>query len=695
MRRCSFFVVLLLVLGLLSITGGAQVEGIPGLILTDLQLISQESLPHWTPAWTGPVQGATIAAWFAEHGYPALMRDFNGDGIVDELDTIELANNFGLGRMQTETPRGTTDVRLVVGLATYIAETYPNEFVLKIYDLGFPAEFSAQGYGTFAPDVIPNILLELKEEPSIEAYVHELSTGEGVIVGLEENTVDRNRYLSGRSFLYEPTPEGFKPLDFAWANEDRWEPGHQGQVLETVGVMEDRFYIEFQGNWVPVEFMLALSPIIEHEVETEEHGCPEDAIAYDVTTTMLGRYGSVRIEECVLREGDADIYFWTVTNIDFVKDGCGICFFRIPNPGLAEISHGETAPWIFTSAWGSWIWWLPMGGCGLQPGQSAVFMIVVPGPTTDTWVNASIGQCQPPIGTVAQLFSAQTTGPGLPDDGCPDLVIRILDESCVYDTRAQEYELTVWGEVENIGTEPVTSLFDVRLASTSHPGNDTTTVLPPVLPGGTVPVTLSFTVPPEPTGGAPCPMTYELRVDSGSVIDECNELNNLAIGDICCESGSIGACCLPDGSCVSLTAAECDARGGTQFHPGVDCSVVQCPQTQGDCPDLTVEVRSVDCELDRKNGIYELTVSALVTNIGTQTVTDPIWVQAECDRGDDSSVIHTDLDPGDTATVEFEITFSVNEPGCPLPVTVEVDYLDFIDECDEFNNTDSGSACCD
>jgi hypothetical protein len=287
-------------------------------------------------------------------------------------------------------------------------------------------------------------------------------------------------------------------------------------------------------------------------------------------------------------------------------------------------------------------------------------MIVVPGPTTDTWIISNLGQCMPPAGIAPLLFRARTTGPGLPDDDipgdeCPDLVIRILDESCAYDVRSQAYELTVWAEVENIGTEPVTSLFDVRLAGTSHPGNDTRTVIPPVLPGGTVPVTLSFTVPPEPTGGAPCPITYELRVDSGSAISECDELNNLVTGDVCCYGE---------------------------------------PQDEEVCPDLTVELRSAECEMDRKAGIYVLTVEARVSNIGTETVTDPIWVRAECDRGDDMSVIHTDLDPGEWSDVEFEITFSINEPGCPIEVTVEVDYLNFLVECNETNNTESDNVCC-
>jgi CARDB len=588
MRRCSYLAIFLIGLGLLSFTGSAQVEALEGLVLTDLQLISQESLPHWTPAWTGPIQGATIAAWFAENGYPALIHDFNGDGMIDELDTIELANDFGLGNMQTETQRGTTDVRLVVGLATYVASNYPDEFVLKIYDLGFPTEFAAQGYGTFAPDVIPGIILERMEEPSIASYIHELSTGEGVIVGLEDGEVGRNRYLAGRSFLSEPTYEGYTPLDFAWAQEDRWTPGHQGQVLETVGKMEDRFYLDFQGNWTPVEFMLALSPIDE------------------------------------------------------------------------GVATGET---------------------------------------------------------------------------CPDLTIRVLDDSCVYDPRGQVYNITVWAEVVNVGTQPVTEPFLVVLNSTTHPGG-AVQLIPPVLnPGDSVSVTLSFSTPPDPSGAAPCPLTYVIEVDARDNIDECDEENNTASGEVCCgdeppvgsccfadgscssvmtaqecetEGGTefhagencdfiecpvaVGACCLPDGSCAELTAAQCEARDGTQFHPGVDCSVVQCPQPVDECPDLVLSVADIDCDCDPRKQTCDVTITLLVSNIGTQAITDPIWLEAETSAGSGMKVIHTDLDPGESVEVEFDFGTNPNSP-C-VQVDFEIDYIHFIDECNEYNNTLSVAECC-
>ena len=661
MKRCNVLITLVIGLSVFAVGASAQLDTLPGLILTDLQLISQESLPHWTPAWTGPIQGATIAAWFADHGYPALMNDYNGDGVIDELDTIELADMFGNGPMRTESPRGTTDPRLVVGLAQHIADRVPDEFVMKIYDPSFPMEYESQGYGPFAPDVIPGIILEIMPEPSIAAYEEELSTGEGVIVGLEE-AVDRNRYLSGRSFLYEQTPEGYTPLDFAWAAEDRWEDGHQGQVLQTVGRMDDRFYLEFQGDWVPVEFMLALSPRIEPSVETETHQCPEDAIAYDVTTTTLDA-GEIEIEECVIRDGDLDIYIWTLTNISYEKNGCGLCFFLIPNPGFPAVFHNELPPWTFSSGWGAWVWWLPVGSCGLQIGQSAVFVVAVPGPTVDQWIFANVGGCAIPKGDAPSLYRARTTGPGIPDDDipdgrCPDLFLRVLDESCVYNALDEVYDFTVWAQVHNVGTDVVTSSFDVLLTGTSHGGSDlvTVTVPPNLASGDSVPVTLGFSIPPEPTGGAPCPMNYELMVDSGYDVDECDEGNNLVYGDICC----IGE-----------------------------------PDQGEECPDLTMEIERVECELDRKNGVYILTIHAILSNIGGAAVTDPIWTQAETDRGDRMEIVHTDLDPGDSTDIEYTVTFSVNQPGCPIDVSVEADYVDFIDECDEGNNSDDGDVCCD
>ena len=164
----------------LAVVAPAQEGVLQGYVRDDLELISQQSLPTWSARWTGPIEAATILAWLAENGYGQFVRDSNGDGVVDELDTIQLADDMGRLLMGTETQRGTTDARLVLGLAQYVAGLYPDEFVLKIYDVGFPSELLAEGLGAYSPTMVPGILLEVKpEEPNIAAYEVEMERRRG------------------------------------------------------------------------------------------------------------------------------------------------------------------------------------------------------------------------------------------------------------------------------------------------------------------------------------------------------------------------------------------------------------------------------------------------------------------------------------------------------------------------------------
>jgi YVTN family beta-propeller protein len=199
-------------------------------------------------------------AWLHGHGYSDLLIDLNGDGAIDELDTIELADRFGKTSMETGTPRGTTDPLLVVGLARYIAQKYPRVFELKIYDAGFPAEFQRDIGAPFSPDAVPGITLTLKPEPTCEAYQNELQDGQAVIVGIEQE-IDRNYYLTGRSFLFDKVKDGNYAVDLAWAEDDPWQPEVQGQVLQTEAKETDALYLDYQGTWTKVECMLALSPM--------------------------------------------------------------------------------------------------------------------------------------------------------------------------------------------------------------------------------------------------------------------------------------------------------------------------------------------------------------------------------------------------------------------------------------------------
>lgn len=700
MKRCLPIVMTAAILGAMFGWIAMAQPDIPGYVVSDLQLISQESKANWSEKWTGPIQAATILAWFSEHGYPALLRDFNNDGVIDELDTVELADILGRIFMSTEAVRGTTDVRLVLGLAQYVAEVYPDQFELKIFDSGFAGELSIEEGQTFDPNLVPGIELLLEVDPAIAAYEGELESGEGVILGVLLG--DGNTYLSGRSFLYEPTMDGDTPIDLAWASEDFWLVGHQGKVLETVGKMDEFFYLDYPSGWARVEFMLALSPTDDPAGTSTPDGCPDDAVAYDVLTTQIGEFGSVEVEECVTRVGDVDTYTYTVTNIGFLYNGCGLCLFAVPKPvTLATLAHSEAVPWLYSLYPSAWVWRLPLGSCGIKPGESAVFSVSVPGPTSDRVVMGVIGSCATvsPGGVYqpSELAGIRTTGPDK-EYGCPDLVIRYLDQSCQCDPIDGVCTLRVWVDVLNIGTETILDSFDISLTSPGHPGGDTQThFTPPIFaPGDVWPVQLSYTFS---MGGELCPTEYKVTVDPvpepGGMIVECDESNNTYYGSIDCfceQQEDRGACCLPDGSCVELTSAACVAEGG-DFHSGVSCAVVQCPPPEQSCVDLIVEITEMYCRnVGAAAPKYELVIEALVTNTGSATVTDAIWVRAKTDCGSDTDIVHTDLDPGSSATAELVIECGI-QGGCH-ELTVTVDHTLFIVECDEDNNEDTGTVCC-
>lgn len=570
-----FAVALLLVVIGWSIS--SQVEELEppiGYMRSDLQLISQESKATWSADWTGPIQAATMMAWFHEHGYSRLMQDFNGDGVIDELDTIELADIFGRGSMQAGLADGTDDARLVFGVAEYVAGLYPGEFVLKIYDLGFPNEFVAAGFPTFAPDAIPGIELALVNEPSLYAYEYELETAEGVIAGLEQRE-NGNTYLSGRSYIVEKTPEGYTPVDLAWSEENRFLTGHQGKVLETVAKEEDRLYLDYRFGWTPVEFMLALSPLVPPGLTSGHHDCPEDAIGYHVDTYDLD-YGTIRIEECVTREGDFDTYSWTVSNISYVWNDCGLCRFAVASSGYTSVAHSGPGLWTFSEWPYAWEWQAPLGDCGIQVGEMATFSVTVPGPTVDIYVPAAVGACPspppPPNGVIRKLNGStlellpfhkiRTTGPGitgaccLPDGSCvdtdspncaamsgdfhgngtscdttrcpqevdcPDLVVEFLERGtyCAQiGATAPAWEIHAVVRATNIGTATANSSF-IKVVVSSPWGTQSGHV-GPLDPGEFEDLSFQWTLGPN----APPQCSAELRAEVDALperIDECCE----------------------------------------------------------------------------------------------------------------------------------------------------------------------------
>lgn len=306
-----------LVLGLLSLAflaAGQEVPPRTAFAVADLKLLSHERLSDGTVAHSGPLCAAIVMAWFAHHGYPGLLPDLNGDGKVNEEDTLILAGRFAR-EMGVRPDQPALDPKLMDVVARYVGETYPKEFARKIWDDSFAAEYQAVFGKAFSPSDYPRIEVRLFPNASHGDYVAELGAGEGVIVGLgkEKGT---NTFMVGRSFELAETRAGW-PVDFVDTSDDPFQPGVQGQVFTTeMQKGPDHWLVRYAG-WTPLEFMLSLSPIRRPTAGTVPGPCPTGAIGYDVVT-VSSEWGTFKVEECVTREGDVDLYSYRVTNVSFL-----------------------------------------------------------------------------------------------------------------------------------------------------------------------------------------------------------------------------------------------------------------------------------------------------------------------------------------------------------------------------------------
>ncbi|MFC2081559.1 CARDB domain-containing protein [Candidatus Bipolaricaulota bacterium] len=281
-RRLLLMLPVLVLVAGISVGATAQalsVEVLDGRELENLYLISDQSKPGWGDNWSAPIQAATILAWLQTKGHRTLLGDWDDTGVIDVLDAIELADYFGRSPMQADSLEGTSDARLIDTLARYVAARAPHEFELLLYDASFPSEYQSEFPGAFATDMIPGILLTLESEPSFEAYSEAILAGLGVIVGIADED-GLNYYLGGRSFLFEPVDTGVNAVDFAWAREDAWRAGAQGQVLRTLATSQSAWHIEFESVWREVEFMAVLAPLDRPRVG-EARACagPDLAVA--------------------------------------------------------------------------------------------------------------------------------------------------------------------------------------------------------------------------------------------------------------------------------------------------------------------------------------------------------------------------------------------------------------------------------
>lgn len=249
-----------------------------------LQRISLNSVIDWEGSWeySRAVAAATILSWFHDRGYVELYGDLDGDGTIAEPDAIELANLLAESSMACEQAQSMTDAWLVIGLAQYVASRYPDGFELRIYDVGFPGEFERVLGIPFAPDAIPGILLAVAQEPTFASYTTELLDEAGVILGLEQE-MGRNRYFTGHSFLRNPIAVDTYGISFLSPQEDWFAAGTQGRVLQTSARQRNAFYVDFQGEWVTVESMVALRSLLPHVDISSKTVCDRGASTCTVT----------------------------------------------------------------------------------------------------------------------------------------------------------------------------------------------------------------------------------------------------------------------------------------------------------------------------------------------------------------------------------------------------------------------------
>ena len=521
----------LLVLGLLSLAflaAGQEVPPRTAFAVADLELLSHEALTDGTVAHSGPLCAAIVMAWFAHHGYPGLLPDLNADGKVDEEDTLILAGRFAQD-MGVRPDQPALDPKLMDVVARYVGESYPKEFALKIWDDSFAAEYQAVFGKAFLPSDYPKIEVRLLPNAGHGDYVAELGAGEGVIVGLGKEK-EKNTFMVGRSFELAETRTGW-PVDFVDTSDDPFQPGVQGQVFTTeMQKGSDHWLVRYAG-WTPLEFMLSLSPIRRPTAGTVPGPCPTGAIGYDVVT-VSSEWGTFKVEECVTREGDADLYSYRVTNVSFLYNGCGICEFYVPNVhGLPTLAQWGPGSW-FVNPWGfTWGWMAPLGDCGILPGTTAEFGFAVPAPTTDTAQGAAVGACfldklMGPAGPAVMevpWVKFQTTGPKPGEEvGCPDLkVVKLY--ACWRYTPRQEMEVNVTAVIQNVGTAPSGSFW----ICTSAGSASTMDYSGSLAPGATVTINASFNLG-SPAGWPGFPIPVTVFADCMYQVKECAEDNNEA-----------------------------------------------------------------------------------------------------------------------------------------------------------------------
>ncbi|MFC2082991.1 CARDB domain-containing protein [Candidatus Bipolaricaulota bacterium] len=269
----------------------------------DLQLIGWESVPKADSSWSGPVEAATILAWYAAHGYSWILPDLNDDGFIDEQDTAGLAGILGREFMEADTTLGTTDSALVWGIGAYLAEVAGGWFGMRVYDAGFAHEWQDQPPSGFRPDEIPGVAVDAWDDPSLADYGAEMAAGALTILGLTRGDDQPNVYVAGRSVNDGFEESAVTGVGFVSSQDDPCRAGIQGRVVDTLGKSTTAWWIRVDGVWYEVEFMLALW-------ETEPESAAAAASAPDLAASVES---SSSCEDSGQENGVSCTIQWTTT----------------------------------------------------------------------------------------------------------------------------------------------------------------------------------------------------------------------------------------------------------------------------------------------------------------------------------------------------------------------------------------------
>ena len=539
--------------------------------LEELHLIHWEDVPEGRPSYTGPVSAAILMAWYAEHGYPELLPDLNEDGRIDEEDTILLARDFGEEMGSNVIHDKLADPFIVYPLARYIAERYPNEFRMLIYDESFPEEVEQDLGQPFDPGEYQGLEIEIHEDPFYELYVHHLEARRPGIVGIGPDFPEWNHFAISRSFVPEQAPEGW-PVDLVSTSYQLFA---EEPVWNTFLRLEPERWGFLTPEWVPFEILIILIPAQEADGDPSYPG--------DDPGDGPGGYPG-----------------------DDPGDDPGGDPGDDPGGDPGDVPGGDPGDY-------------PGGDPRYPPGTNEEGVCCLPDGSCDTTTAAVCAQRGGAFIVGESCATYVCPRPGT--DFCAEVEGEITDICYTYEGGVLKvfasYAIHNRGPVtaNDITAYALVGLNDGVNGLGGKPDSQDWKYGIDIPAGGTYAYDVVFTAAAPNLDLSKLSYLYgslwlqvEAPWDCWPIInqsfvqtwDPAPLCNSLRPGDVGTPPGGsddrtpvgtppgdydiLGACCLPDGSCDSLSEADCLQRDGLYYGPGTDCAEIRCsPMEESPC----------------------------------------------------------------------------------------------------------------